>query len=91
MTIEIYDDKPERLKRKIAQCYHIKAEKGSRLMIPGKNDFVFIQIWFKRGRTTSLTEIFDLIAKEYWRDRVTFKYKGLKEELIKDLWRAPNE
>lgn len=90
MTIELYDSHPERLKKKIAQCYRITAQKGSRLMIPGKNDCIFIQIWYRRDMATPLTEIFNRIAKAYWTDRVTFKYKGLKEDLIKDLWRPPD-
>lgn len=91
MTIEIYDDKPERLKRKIAQFYHIRAKRGERLMIPGKDDCIFLKIGFERDATTSLPELFNRISRAYWTDRVTFKYKGLKAELVADLWRADNE
>lgn len=88
MTIEIYDDNPERLKRKIAQFYHIRAKRGERLMIPGKDDYIFLKIGFERDATTSLPTILNRIAQSYWDDRIFFKYDGLPEELIADRTKA---
>lgn len=86
MIIELYDINPEKLKRKVAQAYNVTPKRGERLMIPGKDDCIFISFYYGTSKAT-LRDVFNRIAQEYWKDRVTFKYKGLKEELIKDLWR----
>ena len=88
MLIEIFDEQPEKLKKKVAQFYHMKAGKGSRLMIPAKGDCIFLKFNFERDKKNALPELFDKIAKAYWTDRVSFRYDGLPEELVADLWKA---
>jgi hypothetical protein len=88
MLIEIYDEQPEKLKKKVAQFYHMKAEKGSRLMIPAKGDCIFLKFNFERDKKNALPVLLDKIAKTYWDDRVRFQYEGLPEELIADRRKA---
>ena len=88
MTIEIYDDKPERLKCKIAQCYKIQVKKEQRLMIPAKDDYIFINIIFKRDTHTSLSDLLTHIARTYWNDRMGYKYEELEGDIIADRWKA---
>jgi hypothetical protein len=90
MLIRITDHDPEKLKRKIAQFYHMGKPKKNeiRLAIPGRGDYIFLKIEFERDKNTSLPALFDMIAREYWKDRVRFKYEDLPAELLADRWKA---
>lgn len=88
MTIDIYDEKPQVLKKKLAQFYNVKIKKDQRLMIPGRDDVIFVNVYYERDKHASLIRILNDIARYYWKDRIKFKYEGLSEELIADRWKA---
>lgn len=88
MTIDIYDEKPQVLKKKLAQFYNVKIKKDQRLMIPGRDDVIFVNVYYERDKHASLIRILNDIARYYWSDRIKFKYEGLSEELIADRWKA---
>ena len=88
MVFDIYDEKPEKLKRKLAQFYHIRLKRGQVLAIPARDDAIIINVEYEQDAENNIPDICNDISRMYWIDRVEARYHGRPEKLISDRWIA---
>ena len=70
MVFDIYDEKPEKLKRKLAQFYHIRLKRGQVLAIPARDDAIVINVEYEQDAENNIPDICNDISRMYWIDRV---------------------